>query len=278
MEDFFKSVLNRTLTENNINDRFFGFPEKFGIAQLVAREDLVLSGTSLFHYYMNHIDPDLNCEEYFMAGQEVLCNQSVSLVDGDITSLLKLWAKGLSLLELFSGLATQTRKFVKACHGSQTRVLDHCQPVPGYGPFYKKAMKDGGAIECPLSMKNDFIMDRKHIYLAGGLKQAVINFRNRSNSSIIVEVKNTEEIKTACELGVKHIRFKSENSGAIKEGLDFVPGDVKTEIYGHIRLEEIPEIIDLGVNFINLEFLTHFFSPVNFELVFEGEQTGPHFS
>ena len=263
MEDFFESVLNNTLIEDKINDQFFSFPEKFGVAQLTARQDLVLSGTPLFGFFINQIDTGINYEEYFTSGQEVLRGQSVSQVDGNLISLLKLQRTSLGLLELFSGLATQTRKFVKACQKSQTRVLENCKPLPGYDPWYKQAMKDGGAVEHPSPMKNHFIMDQKYIHTAGGLKQAIINFRNR-NIPVTVEVKNPGEIKTACEAGVNYIRFKNENKQILRENLNLIPENIKTEICGHICLESVPEIIKLGVNFINLESLTHFFQSRKF--------------
>ncbi len=271
MEDFLESALNKTLAENKINDQFFSFPEKFGVAQLVAKQDLVLSGTPLFKFCLTQIDPDLNYEEHFNAGQEILCNQSVSQVDGNLISLLKLQTTALDLLGFFSGLATQTRKFVKVCEKSRTRILDHCKSLPGYTHWYRQAMKDGGAVTHPPYLKNHFIMGERYIQVAGGLQQAVMNFRNRSNIPITVEVKNIEELKTACKLEVNHIRFKNEDRQNIKEGLHLVPENIKTEIHSSVCLKDIPEIQELGVDFINIESLTHSFHPVSFEIIFDSE-------
>ena len=268
MEDFFKSVFNETLKEIRVHDRFLNFTEKFGVVQLVARQDLVLSGIPSFQSCLNCIDPNINYEEFFASGQEVLCGQSVFQLDGNLISILKIQTTGLNLLELFSGIATQTKKFVKACQKSQTQILNRCKPVPGYKPWYRQAMEDGGAVEQPISIKNCLIVDQNHIRMAGGLKEAVISSRNHGYSSVSVEVKNPEEVKTACKLGVNHIQFKVANSLSIKEELKSVPENIKTEIRGVVSLEKISEILELEVDFINIESLTHSFNPVSFEMVF----------
>ena len=267
MEDFFESALKKTLFQNKIGNQFFNLPEKFSVVQLIAKQDLVLSGTDLFKICLEQIDQQLNYDEYFTVGQEVLQGQSVFQIDGSPVSMLKLQKTALELLEIFSGLATQTRKFVKACKGD-LQVLDSCKFIPGYTHWYKQAMKHGGAVKYPSHLENHFIIDQKHIQIAGGLKKAIMAFQNRNNISIIVDVENNGEIKTACEFGASHIRFKNENKQKIKEGLSSIPKNVQTEIYGSLHLKDIPEIMELKVDFINLESLTHSFNPVGFEMIF----------
>ena len=175
----------------------------------------------------------------------------------------------LNALGLFSGVATEIRKFVKTCQGSQTKILNHCRAIPGYESLYEQAMKDGGAVQYSSDLKDCSDLDQDSIYVAGGLKQAIINFRRYSSAPVSVEVKNIEEIQTACELEVALIKFGIDTYPFIKENLKSVSKGVKTEIYGQISLESVLEIVKLGVDFINLEPLTPCFNPVDFELIFD---------
>ena len=271
MEDFFESVLNKIIAEIKPDHRFLNLSEKFGVARLVAKQDLILSGAEFLKYYIKKMDEDLNYVEYFQSGQEVLKDQTVFQIDGNLDSLLKIQKTALEPMELFSGLATQTKNFVKTCKGSPTKVLESCKPIPGYAPWYKRAMKNGGAVKYPPHLEGHFNIDQRHIEIAGGLKNAFISFQKRNDSPIAVDVRTPEEVKTACQLKISHIRFENKNREKIKESLKLIPEDIQTEIFGSICLKDISEILKLKVDYLNLESLTHSFNPVGFEIIFNRE-------
>ena len=264
-----KELITAAFKGNLAKEQSLGFQKKFGIARVVAGEDFVLSGLPWFEACLHYVDPDLNCHSHFMTGQQVLCKQTIAQVDGNLVSLLQTGELALSLLEFFSSVATQTRKFVNACQPYSTRILNSCKPLPHYDTWRRKAMDDGGATKHPMS--DPLVIGQTHIKMAGSLKEAVQAARRHSEKAIVTQTKTMEEVRAACELKVDFIRVESGERDTMKKALDIIDGNIQTEACGFIPLERIPEIAQLGFDFISMEAFTHSMSPLNLKLVFDGK-------
>ena len=101
MEKDFENILAKNINQNGAVEKFFSSSEKFAIAQLVAQQDMILSGTSLFKFCLDLIDPKLNLNEHFIDGQRVLKGQNIFQFDGRLVSILKLQKNPLNLLGFF---------------------------------------------------------------------------------------------------------------------------------------------------------------------------------
>ena len=272
MEKDFESLLTKSLTQEEAVEKLFGSSEKFAVAQLIAEQDMILSGSSLLKFCLGLIDPKLNLNEYFTDGQRILKGQNILQFDGNLISILKLKKKALKLLEFFSSLATGVQKQVNICKNLQIKVINRVQGFPGYEIWFEKALEDGGTQIYPPELKDSFFMDWNFHYMAGGLEKAVENFRchNSKARPLSVEIKNTEELKTSTELKVRHIRFKADVLPSIHNASSLIPKDTKTEIIGPISPEKLTDLKELKVDFISLETLSpHLFSPVKLDLVFD---------
>ncbi|MCJ8276674.1 MAG: hypothetical protein MJK18_07520 [Bdellovibrionales bacterium] len=58
--------------------------EAFGVAQLIAKQDLTLSGCDFFEQSLHHRDPNLNINWNFKDGDSVINQQIIAQIDGNL--------------------------------------------------------------------------------------------------------------------------------------------------------------------------------------------------
>lgn len=72
-------------------------------------------------------------------GAEVKKGDIAFVVEGKVQSLLQTERLMLNVMQRMSGIATTTRKYVKALEGTKTRVLDTRKTTPGLRMIEKEA-------------------------------------------------------------------------------------------------------------------------------------------
>ena len=134
-----EDIPNGDITTGSLNK-----PNHFGTASLVAKQDLVVSGSTLFQKTVHAVDPEIQCSWKFKDGDFVLKGQTVCDFQGNLIELLKAERVALNFLGPLSGIATLTRKFVETCQGTTTKILDTRKTRPLYRDLEKKAVIHGG--------------------------------------------------------------------------------------------------------------------------------------
>ncbi|MGW8266642.1 MAG: nicotinate-nucleotide diphosphorylase, partial [Longimicrobiales bacterium] len=114
--------------------------EAMGSATIVAKEALVVSGTHPCVQVFNRVDPGLVVEVAEIDGAEVLEGASVLRIRGSLRSILTAERVALNFLGRLSGIATITRRFVKAVSGTGAQVLDTRKNTPGWRLLEKSAV------------------------------------------------------------------------------------------------------------------------------------------
>ena len=86
----------------------------------------------------------------------------------------------LNVLQRLSGIATLTRKFVDAIHGTPSRILDTRKTAPGLRVLDKYAVRCGGGHNHRLDLSDGILIKNNHITLAGSAAEALQRaIRNR---------------------------------------------------------------------------------------------------
>src|SRR5690606_31254865 len=83
--------------------------EIFGRARVVAKEDLVLSGTEAFNRVFAKVDPNIRLDWKFKDGDFVYAKQTVCTLTGDLTKIVSAERVALNFLGRLSGIASLTR-------------------------------------------------------------------------------------------------------------------------------------------------------------------------
>ena len=111
-----------------------------------------------------------------------------------------------------------------------------------------------------------------HIDYAGGIKQAVEATRkyltsNDKNLRIEVETRNLEEVQQALSVGgVDVIMLDNMLPSAMREAVQMIGGQCKTEASGGITEKNIKEMAETGVDFVSVGALTHSYQSMDISL------------
>jgi nicotinate-nucleotide pyrophosphorylase (carboxylating) len=114
-------------------------PNDSGEAILIAREELLLAGMSVFKQTFFEVDSSLAFAERYKDGDVVPEGSTVCRIRGRLAAILSGERTALNFLQRMSGIATLTRRYVDAVEGSRAKILDTRKTAPG----------SGGAINMP---------------------------------------------------------------------------------------------------------------------------------
>lgn len=247
-----------------------GIKERFGISQLIAKQDLTLSGKDFFQEAVHFIDPNLNIQWNFNDGDKILDRQIIAQIDGNLVELLKAERVALNFLGYFSGIATMTSLFVKACEGTSCKILDTRKTLPLYRAFVKKAVLHGGGTNHRMNLSDGILIKENHLALASGLKSAIAMAKAQNPElPIEVETKDLEEVRLAVEAQAQRIMLDNMSLEQTAKALEIIPENIETEASGNMTLDRIPSVAQTGVNFISVGALTHSAPCADMSLLFE---------
>jgi nicotinate-nucleotide pyrophosphorylase (carboxylating) len=244
--------------------------EKFGIAKLIAKQDLVLSGSSLFSQAFHFLDESINLRWHFQDGDSVFDRQVVAQIEGNLVNVIKAERVALNFLGYLSGVATQAHQFQKACEGTDCKILDTRKTLPLYRALVKKAVVDGGACNHRMNLSDAILIKENHISIAGDLDSCLNQIKSHTKSSPIeIEVKNLTELKRAIEHDVARVMLDNFSLEDIQAAMEMVPQGLEVEASGNMTLERVPEVAKTGVHFISVGALTHSVPVADFSLLFD---------
>jgi nicotinate-nucleotide pyrophosphorylase (carboxylating) len=100
-----------------------------------------------------------------------------------------------------------------------------------------------------------------HIAAAGSIRAAVERCRAELGQSpvlIEVETRSLDEVRQVLECeGVHRVMFDNFSPDAVREAVAMVAGRLQTEASGGIRLDNVRQYAETGVDFISVGQLTH---------------------
>lgn len=239
-------------------------------AVLLAKEEGVLAGIGLAWLVFAKIDPKIAFEVDVQDGQEFKDGTVLTRLEGNSIALLKGERTALNFLQRLSGVATATRRFVKALEGSKTRVLDTRKTTPVMRALEKYAVQQGGGVNHRMSLSDMALIKDNHIEIVGGVGEAVRRAKAKVPAGIKIEVEVTgfAGAKEAVEAGADMIMLDNMPLDRMKEVVDWIGGRIPVEVSGKITLERAREIAALGADYISVGSLTHSIRSVDISLEF----------
>ncbi|MFK8139227.1 MAG: carboxylating nicotinate-nucleotide diphosphorylase [Bdellovibrionales bacterium] len=241
-----------------------------GHARFVAKQDLVLSGTSFLTAAILLRSENTSFEWHFADGEEVLKGQSFVEIEGSFAELLRAERVALNFCSHFSGIATMTNSFVDKVKHTNTKILDTRKTTPGLRFFEKKAVVDGGGVNHRMNLSDAVMLKENHILAAGGMKKAVELIKNnKPEQKIEVETTSIAEVKQAVQLGVNHIMLDNMSNELMTDCLKQIPSGILTEASGNMQLERVQSVAELGLDFISVGAITHSAPVADISLLFD---------
>ncbi len=201
---------------------------------------------------------DWQCDEgaAFVAGTE-LCR-----LHGDARALLGAERPALNFLQMLSGVASVTRRYVEAIAGISPnprgcRVLDTRKTLPGLRQAQKYAVRIGGGANQRLALWHGILIKENHIAAAGGVA-AALHAASALNAGvgIQIEVENLAELGEALAAGATSVLLDDFSLEDMRRAVALTDGRALLETSGGVDLDSIRAIAATGVDRVSIGKLT----------------------
>ena len=227
--------------------------------QLIAKADGVIAGLDVFTRTFALLDPATTVEATVADGDEVHTGQHLATVKGDARVLLSGERVALNYLQRMSGIATYTRRMVRALEGTNTKLVDTRKTTPGMRVFEKAAVLAGGGFNHRYNLSTAVMLKDNHIDAAGGVTKAIQMARAHASFTCTVEIEceNLDMVREAADAGADIIMLDNMDHDAMAKAIKVIDGRAKVEASGNVDAQNIRALADLGVDFISSGALTH---------------------
>lgn len=224
---------------------------------VIAREAGILCGRDWFDQVFQQLDPQLSIRWFAEDGSSVQPEQKLCELSGLARALLTGERTALNFIQLLSGVATRTRRYVNAVAGSGCRILDTRKTLPGLRLAQKYAVRCGGGSNHRIGLFDAILIKENHIVAAGSIAQAVAEARNQNSRVLLeVEVENLDELEQALHAGADRILLDNLSLDQLQQAVAKTAGRAELEASGGITLQTINKIATTGVDFISVGELT----------------------
>jgi len=233
-----------------------------GTATVISREEATLCGTAWFEAAFRKVDPACRITWHAQDGDRIQPNQLLCDIAGPARALLTAERTGLNFLQLLSGVATRTRRFVDTVAGTRARIVDTRKTLPGLRLAQKYAVTCGGGDNHRIGLYDAILIKENHIMAAGGIAQAMAAAKAVAAAATVpckfiqVEVENLEELRQALAAGATMVLLDNMSLADMAEASRLAAGQAVLEASGGVSLETVRAIAETGVDRISIGGLT----------------------
>jgi nicotinate-nucleotide pyrophosphorylase (carboxylating) len=224
----------------------------------------VLAGIDLFVEVFRLLDSTTRVELLARDGEELVPGKIPARVNSSARALLSGERVALNLLQRLSGVATLTRRFVRAVEGTKAAILDTRKTTPGLRELEKYAVLVGGGKSHRKDLAEAVLIKENHIRLAGGVSAALAGTRAVEGrvAWIEIEVTNLDELREALAHNPDVIMLDNMEPSLTRQAVEEVrrhtgPHKIRTEASGGITLDNVRAFAEAGVDWISVGALTH---------------------
>lgn len=271
--DLIQAALREDMPRGDLTTESLALAPRYGQARLIAKEDLVLSGTLAFEQTMMALDPSVRVQWHFKEGDQVIEKQIICHLTGDLMQILKAERVALNFVGHLSGIATLTRSFVKQVEHTNTKILDTRKTLPGYRELEKRAVAHGGGHNHRYNLSDAVLIKDNHIRVAGGMTNAVHRIREHTQEKIEVECATLDDVRDAVQLKVERILLDNMSNAMLKQALELIPDEIETEASGNMRVDRVRAVAEIGVDFISVGAITHSAPTADVSLLFDWQES-----
>jgi nicotinate-nucleotide pyrophosphorylase (carboxylating) len=225
---------------------------------VISRQDAVLAGQAWFDACFRHLDAGAEIVWTARDGDPISAGQQLCQIRADTRALLTAERAALNFLQMLSGTATTTRRYVDAVAGTRARIVDTRKTLPGLRLAQKYAVRCGGGGNHRLGLYDGILIKENHIVAAGGIPQALERARQLASGRVFIqiEVEDLEQLAEALDCGAKLILLDNMDLHQMRQAVGLTAGRAELEASGGIRLDALRAIAETGVDRISIGGLT----------------------
>ena len=238
---------------------------------IVSREEIVVCGMEIIREILKLYNEKLKLKVLVKDGEHAYVGKRIGIVEGPLGPMLSAERVMLNFLQRLSGIATTTRKFVRAVEGTKAKIYDTRKTTPGWRLLEKYAVRCGGGYNHRLGLYDGILIKDNHLAQLGR------NFYPKL-SKIIARAKKVKGVKfVAVEVdhvddqlnyvlkipGIDIVLLDNMGQWQLKHAVDMrnaMRGRGKRpllEASGNITLSSVSAIANCGLDRIAVGAITH---------------------
>ena len=226
-------------------------------ARVIVREAAVLCGAPWFEGVMLAVDQDTDIAWQFAEGDLMPADSTVCTITANPRALLTAERAALNFLQLLSGVATATRRYVDVIAGTSAAILDTRKTLPGLRQAQKYAVRVGGGKNQRMALYDGILIKENHIAAAGGVTAALAAAASlNAGAPVQIEVETIAQLEEALAAGVKSVLLDNFDLDMMREAVQVNSGRALLEASGGINLDTVRAIAETGVDRISIGSLT----------------------
>lgn len=226
-------------------------------ARVLVREEAVLCGAPWFEGVMLALDQSIEIDWQYAEGDTMTANSVVCTIEGPPRALLTAERSALNFLQLMSGVASATRKYVNLIAGTNAAILDTRKTLPGLRQAQKYAVRVGGGKNQRMALYDGILIKENHIAAAGGVRPALAAAQALdAGVSIQIEVENLAQLDEALAAGAVSVLLDNFDLRMMRDAVQLNAGRALLEASGGVNMDSVRAIAETGVDRISIGSLT----------------------
>ena len=231
-------------------------PGVVGWARFVSRQEGVLAGRLCAEEAFAQVDRDVDVTWAFDDGAEVGSGDVIADVRGPLASILTGERTALNFLSRLSGIASLTRRYVRATHG-QARILDTRKTTPGLRALEKAAVRAGGGANHRGSLSEFVLVKDNHLAgltIGDAVRRARLAWPART---VEVECDRIEQVQEALDAGADVVMLDNMDPPDVAQCVELISGRATVEVSGGVSLGTVGDFAAAGADYISVGAITH---------------------
>ncbi len=238
---------------------------------IISREEIVVCGMDVVREILKRYDKRLKLRVLVNDGRSAYVGARLGIIEGPLRSMLTAERVMLNFLQRLSGIATTTRKYVRAVQGTKAKIYDTRKTLPGWRILEKYAVRCGGGYNHRLGLYDGILIKDNHIAQLGKnfqpkLKKIIENARKIKHAKFIaVEVDHVDhQLNYVLDIpGIDIVLLDNMGQWQLKHAVDMrneMCGKGKKpllEASGNITLTNVSAIAQCGIDRIAVGAITH---------------------
>ena len=227
-------------------------------ARIITRADITVCGTAWADACFRRLDASMKIEWSCADGTPLEAGQTLCTLSGSARALLTGERTALNFLQLLSGIATTTRRYVDAVEGTRAKILDTRKTLPGLRVAQKYAVLSGGGTNHRMGLYDAILIKENHIAAAGGVAAAMKTALAAAPPGvwIQVEVETLDQLQIALDAGARLILLDNMDTAQMRAAVAYTAGRAELEASGGITLDNVRQIAETGVDRISIGSMT----------------------
>lgn len=226
-------------------------------ARVIVREAAVLCGAPWFEGVMLAVDQETEIDWHYAEGDLMTADSAVCTISASPRSLLTAERAALNFLQMLSGVASATRRYVDVIAGTNAAILDTRKTLPGLRLAQKYAVRVGGGQNQRLALYDGILIKENHIAAAGGVTRALEAAASlASQAPVQIEVETLAQLEEALNAGATSVLLDNFSLDLMRDAVRINAGRALLEASGGISLDTVRAIAETGVDRISIGSLT----------------------